>query len=761
MFKLLTDRGETGRGVRRPAKVSEICAVTGASEKEVIKVINGFRQPGRTFLMPPHDVSLHADSIIDISHESLMRIWERLIQWVKEEEQSAETYIRLAQAAALHEEGKTGLYRDPELMLALNWWDESKPNKVWADRYDSSYYRATRFLAASKKQKEFEIKEKEREQKAKLKRARIVTGVIGLIGIIAISFAVWALMSSHEAHLAKVDAIKQKENADIARGEAVQSEKEARKAQQEEKRQKEKAKQEQIKAEKAKEEAEQKEKEAKDARDIAKEKEIEAQLEGLVVEMNREKEKFRQYLTKAKELAVQSAAETKDTELKVLLALTAYRLGLKAFENLQQSTGKIFRKFDAGSLDTFDRKGILTKAYERLNNVYNNLQVESKSRRQPLEIFEALRAAYIARQESQDIIFPDTESWALAAAANHIVFSDREGRLLMTPLRSGGRRPVLQVLDKANTIDLSQDTQLQASCFAWSGARLFCGTQDGRIVYWENRGWNKTNQLVKHDAKILAMAFSKNRNSLLYSVKNNVYILTLENRADVFPVFALEERNFIRALLLIENPGNSILIIGDARGNIFHSDLLHTVNKQKTLNTGLKPGGSAIHALAYNPSRKLLCLGNARGELYLFAGVDAKSLKSDTKIKSYIFDKKHKGIVRTLAFSSDGRYLASGGLGGTIMLWDLKAKDTREIHRMAPILSFGDTGKILALVFAPGGKYMIFNDQRHLRVCPTNPDIFFEKLCRGGHIQFNKDQWNRYIGEFIKQEEFVLCAGVK
>ncbi len=754
MFKLLTDRGETGRGVRRPARVSEICAVTGASEREVIKVINVFRQPGRTFLMSPSEVKLNRDSVIDISHESLMRIWERLIQWVREEEQSSETYIRLAQAAALHEEGKTGLWRDPELMLALNWRDENKPNKVWADRYDSSFYRAARFLVASKKQKEFEIKEKERQQKVKIWTARIATAILGTLFIISSYFASWAFLKKNEAELAIF----------IAEEERIHAKNEQKKAEEQKKKADESAK----RAAAAETEARKEAKESEQARDKAKReerkakaKEIEAQLERLVVEMNREKEKFRQYLSKAKELAVQSAAEIKDTELKVLLALTAYRLGLKAFENLQQSTGKIFQKFDASLLDTCDRKEILTKAYERLNKVYNDLQVESKSRRQPLEIFEALRAAYIAREESQDIIFPDAESWALAAAANHIVFNDREGRLLMTPLRSGGRTSDLQVLDKPNTIDLSPDTQLQASCFAWSGARLFCGTQDGRIVYWENQGWNKTNQLVEHDAKILAMAFSMNRNSLLYSVKNNVYILSLGNRANVFPVFALEERNFIRALLLIEDPRNSILIIGDAKGNIFQSDLLHTVNKQKTLNTSLKSGGSAIHALAYNSSRKLLCLGNARGELYLFAGVDAKSLTSDTEVKSYIFDKKHKGIVRALAFSSDGRYLASGGLGGTIMLWDLKAKDTREISRMAPILSFGDNGKLLALVFDPGGEYMIFNDPRHLRVCPTNPDIFVEKLCQGGHKEFNKDQWNRYIGEFIKQEELVLCAGGK
>ena len=42
-------------------------------------MIDRFRVPGRSFLMPPADVELDDRSIIDLSHESLMRVWTRLI----------------------------------------------------------------------------------------------------------------------------------------------------------------------------------------------------------------------------------------------------------------------------------------------------------------------------------------------------------------------------------------------------------------------------------------------------------------------------------------------------------------------------------------------------------------------------------------------------------------------------------------------------------------------------------------------------------
>jgi hypothetical protein len=208
LFKLITDFGETGRGVRRPARVDEICRAVNASEKQVFDVIDVFRKPGRTFLMPPHDTPLNEDIVIDISHESFMRIWTRLIDWVKEEGQSAELYGRLAKSAALYEEGKVGLWRDPELMLALKWREEERPNAVWAKRYDPSFDRAVRFLDASKKQQDLEIAEKEREQRAKIRRAKIFAAVISIAFVISIVFGVWAVKEKNAADKARKEAVK-------------------------------------------------------------------------------------------------------------------------------------------------------------------------------------------------------------------------------------------------------------------------------------------------------------------------------------------------------------------------------------------------------------------------------------------------------------------------------------------------------------------------------------------------------------------------
>ena len=87
MFKCLTEKGPDNREIRRPLTVQEIGAVTEVEESEVMAVIDVFRHSGRSFLTPPVEARLTAEALIDISHESLIRQWQRLRDWVEDEAQ--------------------------------------------------------------------------------------------------------------------------------------------------------------------------------------------------------------------------------------------------------------------------------------------------------------------------------------------------------------------------------------------------------------------------------------------------------------------------------------------------------------------------------------------------------------------------------------------------------------------------------------------------------------------------------------------------
>src|SRR4030095_10239043 len=157
LFKCLTEKGTDNREIRRPVTLRDACAVVDASEKEVIEVIGVFRKSGRSFLMPPADAKLDGESLIDISHESLIRNWKRLRDWVDEEARSARIYRRLAETAELHRKGEAGLWGDLDLQLALDWQEENRPNQYWARQYDPGFETSMAFLQTSEQKRAAEL----------------------------------------------------------------------------------------------------------------------------------------------------------------------------------------------------------------------------------------------------------------------------------------------------------------------------------------------------------------------------------------------------------------------------------------------------------------------------------------------------------------------------------------------------------------------------------------------------------------------------
>ena len=78
MFRALTVEGSEKRGIRRPRRLQTLCGTLGVDAAELTPIIDAFRHPEVSFLMPPSDVPLRDTTVIDLSHESLMRVWTRL-----------------------------------------------------------------------------------------------------------------------------------------------------------------------------------------------------------------------------------------------------------------------------------------------------------------------------------------------------------------------------------------------------------------------------------------------------------------------------------------------------------------------------------------------------------------------------------------------------------------------------------------------------------------------------------------------------------
>jgi hypothetical protein len=199
VFQALTDKGSDARGVRRPTDFATLCAIANASPDEVAAVLDVFRKPSRSFLMPPYLETLEPGTVTDISHESLMRVWKRLTDWVEREAESAAQFRRLAQNAALHAKGAAGLMTDPELSLMLEWQQSWQPNAVWAGRYHAGFEEATFFLEQSRNARDAALLLEKEEARRTLRRARGVAAVLGLAFVIALGLAIYAFVQRSKA----------------------------------------------------------------------------------------------------------------------------------------------------------------------------------------------------------------------------------------------------------------------------------------------------------------------------------------------------------------------------------------------------------------------------------------------------------------------------------------------------------------------------------------------------------------------------------
>ncbi|MCI5157404.1 MAG: hypothetical protein D3906_03010, partial [Candidatus Electrothrix sp. AUS1_2] len=126
-------------------------------------------------------------TLLDISHESLIRQWRRLQEWTKEEAQSAEMYRRLTDTAERYQQGKAELLRGVELATALDWRKKNQPTAAWVWRYGGEFQAAMDFLQQSRLEEEAE-----KESEKKRRRSTIGMLIIGLVLVSGLAgFGMW------------------------------------------------------------------------------------------------------------------------------------------------------------------------------------------------------------------------------------------------------------------------------------------------------------------------------------------------------------------------------------------------------------------------------------------------------------------------------------------------------------------------------------------------------------------------------------------
>lgn len=207
LFRALTEsHGAGGRDVRRPIALGEAAAVASVTPEQLVPVIDAFRAPGRNLITPPINIPLTPQTVIDISHESLIRQWGTLREWLREEADAARIYLHVEANAKLWREGNSGLMTMPYLGIARAWREREQPNAAWAKRYGDDFDLAMEFLNQSFAAEQQRIETEEAARRRSAWRTRTVAIAMTVLAIIAGGFAYFGFQAANKAQKSAEEA---------------------------------------------------------------------------------------------------------------------------------------------------------------------------------------------------------------------------------------------------------------------------------------------------------------------------------------------------------------------------------------------------------------------------------------------------------------------------------------------------------------------------------------------------------------------------
>lgn len=146
LFCLVTD-GEGDRATRRLTPVQEVMAVADRPITDVALIADAYRAPGCNLMLPPLTEALIPATVLDITHEALIRNWTTLRDWAREEAASAAQYREIERCVQQQKDAAAAPPLDPqELQSALDWIERERPNAAWAARYGGDFMRMRGFI---------------------------------------------------------------------------------------------------------------------------------------------------------------------------------------------------------------------------------------------------------------------------------------------------------------------------------------------------------------------------------------------------------------------------------------------------------------------------------------------------------------------------------------------------------------------------------------------------------------------------------------
>ncbi len=707
LFQIITEQEESGRGIRRPTDLKTILEVTGANFEDLCFVIEQFRQKNRVFLMPelPHELCL--DTIIDIPHESLMRVWDRCKNWVEEELQNKKNYLILCERSIEHRLGRGDYLKPPELEILWEWYLKYKPNKKWAERYNAHFLPAIDFLLTSKEIYTNTILAEEKRQKTKIKRSvylfiatAIVAFVLIFITIYANTLAIKAEHSAKDAQVQKVKAEKQKNIALQQKKRAEEQEKKAKASAKEAEKQKNIAIKEQIHASLEQQRAEEQEKKAKRAareaenqRNIAIREQKHASLEQQEAEQQEqraeeESKKATQlrHLAVAKSIAIRSTT-LKDQRLKILLAQYAYILN---------------KNYGGNDYDA---------------DIYAALYLANK----------ALAKTSLKKKNHEGIV----RALHISPNGKKFYSAGSDGTVLKWSLDT------LKLIERL----IKTDYAFRGMTIDKENKYLIMGTSEAGIRVFDFT--KQKNHLIPevsyHNAKrVIKDIFIKNvkqidHESLIYLEDTLVLHYSLKKEQK-------DRLNFYKSKQKIErfmyDKPSGFIFLSTINGHVF---LVENNNSRKLLTFSSKEIATSI---AFDNQRNRLILGTNKGKIIIY----------DLKTNQILYTlEAHNAEIEVVYISPSGKFLASGSFDHKVNIW---LND--HLNRLPLVLDDHKQWVASLLFYKDETKIIVGYGDGTLQTYPLIISVLSDNICetlKELNYTITEREWQLLAGKNIKKIE--------
>ncbi|MEM9326401.1 MAG: High-affnity carbon uptake protein Hat/HatR [Bacteroidota bacterium] len=721
MFKALTERGSENSGIRRPTKLGTIAAIAGVSEDEVERVVDRFREPGRSLLMPPYGVRLDSDTVVDISHESLMRIWDRLKQWLDEESKAAEMYLKLSEAAERFQEGKASLWQMPDLQLALNWREENRPTLVWGQRYNPAFERTLVFLETSEKAYLTEQRNKEILQKRQVRRMRITALVLGLAALVSIFFVVLAQIQTSYANEALADAQAQRalalENEELAQKQAEIAQLRA------------------AEAEKARNDAEDATKEAVAAREeavaaseLANQRRLQAEAATRRADENARLANEQTLLAQEREQEAKIASERANRLRYQAIALS---MSIKA-KDLPENEKELKALIAKQAFLFHEEYGDKTKPYNTdiYAGVYSALQgvidirsdsAIAKTKNLGDSILNQYHGHAALVNGEQQVVA--VRSVAFAAGGERIYSAGGDGKLLRWDTETRDTVEVFSSRKVNRVVNISDDEN-------W----LALGTNRDDILLYNLRKSTEPKRIPGHQGAIFDLIFLPDNSGFISTGADGKILKSDFNQTAVLALLD------VRVKSLALSPNGKVLVGGTEEGELFKWDLSAdpVVATKIVRDTRYK---KPVTALTFSDDGELLAIGGYSDQTnagYIQMWNMDRRQQEGPELRGF------SSPVTDVEFSPNSRLIAGSAKDKTVRFWDrLNIFDL-------PTQMTDHEGWVWDIDFHPSGEFIISaSADGLLRLYPLLPEEMAGRLCDFINANMSDTQWRQYVGDEI------------